>query len=113
MSYDRTSFKTAYSLPGYSLLDHLQGSYIRLIRSLNTDQYHTILPEEEGDLPKLAYKFFGTTEAWWIIGVFNGVINPFDDLPSGKVIKIPNISNADFYVKEAKRKSVGGLVVLN
>lgn len=115
MSYSRSSFKKVVTDPkdGAQFLDHLSGSYSRLVRNLQLAQYHRIGPHEGVDLPKLAHKFYGTTDLWWVIGSYNGIVNPFTEAPSGRLIKIPDISSIDAYIRQSKTKNTGGVVVLD
>jgi len=42
-------------------------------------------------LDQLAYKYYKNPEYWWIIPEFNPEISDFTNIPTGTVIKIPNV----------------------
>ena len=39
----------------------------------------------------LSYEAYGTVSYWWLICLANNITNPFEELTSGKQIKIPII----------------------
>jgi hypothetical protein len=114
MSYSRNSFKKVVpDGKGGQMLDHLSGSYTRLVRNLSLAQYHRVGPHEAGDLPKLAHKFYGSTDLWWAIGLYNGIVNAATQMPAGTLVKIPDVSSIDAYIRQSKTKQTGGVVVLD
>jgi hypothetical protein len=40
----------------------------------------------------LSNQYYGTVRLWWAILVANNIMNPFEDIPAGKPIKILNQS---------------------
>lgn len=73
-----------------------KNSYFNLCRSIyfNTDDIDPGLIDmyeiAEGDTwTNISFRYFGTIKLWWLICKFNNVKNPFDELESGKFIKIP------------------------
>ena len=40
----------------------------------------------------LSDQYYGTINLWWTILIANNIINPFDDIPAGKEMKILNQS---------------------
>jgi hypothetical protein len=67
-----------------------------LFKELRTPQDdwtdYEVDPNEEYDLYKISYRFYGTIEAWWVIAVIAKLDNPLDRLEAGTVLKLPPLS---------------------
>lgn len=67
-----------------------------LFRELRTPQDdwtdYEVDPNEEYDLYKIAYRFYGSVEYWWVIAVVAKLDNPLDRLEAGTVLKLPPAS---------------------
>lgn len=51
----------------------------------------------KGDtLDSLSLKFYNTPTLFWIIADFNDIVDPYQELLEGKLVKIPSISNIKF-----------------
>jgi hypothetical protein len=40
-------------------------------------------------LDKVAYKFYGDESLWWVIAIFNNIVDPFRDFEDKKELLIP------------------------
>ena len=67
--------------------DYSLESYPLLIPSSPNDFQHTL---KEGEtLQNLAYRYYGDSGKWFLIAEANTILNPFKELESGTLIKIP------------------------
>lgn len=48
------------------------------------------------DFSYLSYTYYGNTSEWWIIAMYNGVVNPLQ-VKTGKVINIPDSTQVAKY----------------
>ena len=70
-----------------------QGLLFKALRNPKEDWLeHTVEPNEEYDLYKIAYRVYGTTEAWWIIAICARKDNPMERLLAGTTFKIPPLA---------------------
>lgn len=40
-------------------------------------------------LDQIAYKYYGDENLWWVIAIFNDIVDPFNDLNNKKELIIP------------------------
>ena len=67
--------------------DYSLESYPLLIPSSPNDFQHTL---KEGEtLQNIAYRYYGDSGKWFLIAEANTILNPFKELESGTLIKIP------------------------
>ena len=93
--YDRVS---RYSVFPY-YYNRKDKKYICGITShLKTDDVNFVRHKViEGDtLDTLALYYYNCPTYFWIIADFNNIIDPFEDLKLGQILKIPTFSNVEF-----------------
>ena len=62
----------------------------KLVERYKTDvKYYQELIVAEGDRwDLLSYRNYGTTELWWLIAIFNNVVDPFETMQVGQILTI-------------------------
>lgn len=53
------------------------------------DIYYTIQAGETRRLDRIAFLYYDNYNLWWVIAAANNIIDPFDELKVGQVIRIP------------------------
>jgi len=68
----------------------------------NTSYYELYDVENDDWFEDISYKYYGTINLWWLIAMFNNVINPFEYLEPGLQIKILKPIHIYQVIKEIK-----------
>lgn len=92
-TYDHFS-RYAYTRKIYSSSDELEyheSQNLVVIPNSDDDIYITIDSSLVNRLDKLSLEYYNNPTHWWLIALANDIINPLDELPYGKVIRIPPI----------------------
>ena len=61
----------------------------------------------EHRLDLISYENYNSVSYWWIIGLVNGVIDPFTELPAGReilILPLPMIEQYHQLIRSLKRK---------
>jgi hypothetical protein len=82
----------------YPVLDFLENNFVKDLKKIKS--YEESKPKS---LDLLAKLYYNNVNSWWIIALYNDIIDPFE-VPN-KIIKIPNyfeVQNlyADYKIKE-------------
>lgn len=80
-------YKNAYAL-NYGDGDYSLEAPIPSVPSSSNDIQHTVKDEET--LQNIAFRYYGDSGKWYIIAEANGILNPFKELESGTLIRIPS-----------------------
>jgi hypothetical protein len=59
------------------------------VKFIDPSLYSTYTVLETDCWTGISYKFYETVELWWLICKFNDIKNPFTELNTGRVLKIP------------------------
>ncbi len=71
----------------------VRGLLYKALRNPKDDwTQHTVEPNEEYDLYKIAYRIYGTTDVWWVIAVCAGVDDPLEKIPAGTNFTVPPLA---------------------
>lgn len=54
-------------------------------------EYYTIQTEDW--LENISYVHYNTPYLWWLVALFNGITNPFEELVEGDIIRVLSYSN--------------------
>jgi len=44
-------------------------------------------------LDDISYRFYSTPFLWWVVALFNGITNPYEELEEGNVLRILKYNN--------------------
>lgn len=80
-------YKNAYAL-NYGDGDYSLEAPIPSVPSSLNDIQHTVKDGET--LQNIAFRYYGDSGKWYIIAEANGILNPFKELESGTLIRIPS-----------------------
>lgn len=80
-------YKNAYAL-NYGDGDYSLEAPIPSVPSSSNDIQHTVKDGET--LQNIAFRYYEDSGKWYIIAEANGILNPFKELESGTLIRIPS-----------------------
>lgn len=78
--------------------------FVDWIANKPCDKY--IVNSQTANTPDLiSYIHYQTEELYWVICLANKICDPFEELPTGKLINIPRISDIDEFIYQLKRRA--------
>lgn len=88
-------------------LDVLSASYNNLHEDVTSFQYFVVTESEAGLPDAISKMFYDTEELWWMICIYNGIIDPYTELVGGMRIKIPDLQQVTLamYNQNKERQS--------
>jgi len=94
-----------YTFDNIQVLDLLSAEYNEIFEgtSLNYSEF-LVSQSFEGRPDLIANKFYGSTDLWWLICIYNNVINPLFDIPVGKRMRIPRRDELEFLLQSNKQR---------
>lgn len=103
--YNRTNFYEKNVVDGILEYD-LINTWWSLFKIKTTPQYFTVAYGTIGKLDLVSYRYYNTTDLWWIIAKINNIEDVWNDYKIGDVLTIPDINDIqDWYldIQNAKR----------
>lgn len=73
---------------------------------LDTMDRYRVTQVTEKRLDLISFKYYSSYDYGWLIAEHNDILNPFDEVVVGKVLRIPSLDSFyRFYNRNRKRKS--------
>lgn len=107
--FDRVNFQPII-VPldgGTDYPDFLSSSYLNIVKYITTSRIHVVTQDEEANLQLISYNYYKTISLWWIIGMYNGIINPFFEVVAGTYINIPDLVSIETYIRNQSASQAG------
>lgn len=80
-SFPKTFYKFKLTGSTHELLDIFARVKFRF-NNVFSSRPHTTFSISQGDTPDIiAHKFYGSSEWWWLVLLYNDIVNPFEDIP--------------------------------
>ena len=100
---NRTIFFNKTTVNGVEELDSLD-SALSQFKMKYKPAYYMITGEDIYRPDLISFKLYKTKEYWWVLLLINGIMNPFNDMYVGQVIKVPSMFDIyEFRQKYKKR----------
>ncbi len=96
------------SLGNYLMADWLGASYNDFLGLLQIQEQYILQPADVPTPDLLSYKFYETTDYWWILCMWNGCIDIFTDMQPGLTWKIPTYQSIQAMLSGALNAAAGG-----
>lgn len=89
-------------------LDYLNTRYTDIKFALKAVKKITISDAFESNLPGIAYNLWGDPDYgyWWVLGLYNGIVDPLSDLPTGTDLLIPSIDDVKKYLQSSAEEGI-------
>lgn len=72
-------------------LDYLNAGYLK-IKQVQTYTIFIVTSDMMSHPDLIAYKFYESVDLWWVVCLYNDIIDPVTELYPGRSLKIPDIS---------------------
>jgi hypothetical protein len=76
-------------------LDLLSATYLGLQDQVAKYTFFIVDAAHEFRPEKIAFRFYGNKNKWRFICMFNGVVNPLQDLYAGRQLRIPDLNEIE------------------
>ena len=112
-----SDFRRANFLPmtlDFKRLDYFRALYVDIAFALPTTKTFFITNAWEANLPGLAFNLYNDINYWWVLGLYNGIVDPILDVSVGKQMKAFNKEDAIAYMSAKQDSSLqsGASVVI-
>lgn len=80
-------------------LDLYSARYSEALRNISNFTAFQVSDDSEYRLDIISNKVYGTPDLWWVIGVYNGILNPLWELVTGNFLRIPSRADVEFVLQ--------------
>jgi hypothetical protein len=73
-------------------LDYLTAKYLNIRFSIAPERNFLVTAANVANTFGIAYQVYGNKNYWWVVAMYNGIINPIEDLKPGDVLQLPSLT---------------------
>lgn len=92
-------------------LDYLSAKYKNLRFILPANQSYVISTRDKANAPGLAFQFYGDRGYWWVICLYNGILDPINGFEPGMVIQLPTLADINALLSSQDTQQLAASVV--
>jgi hypothetical protein len=81
-----------------SRLNYLSAKYKNIKYRLIPKQQYVVTHVDTANAPGLAHSIYGDKSYWWILCMFNGILNPISEIAPGTVLRLPSLVDINNYL---------------
>lgn len=100
-----------YSATRVDILDYLAASYTNMRQDVQSTVLHKVTENDATHPDLISFKYYEREDLWWIICMYNSIVNPLTELTVGKVLRIPNLVEVNNLLTQAEQQSSTSSVV--
>lgn len=102
--YKRNTFIPTRFIPNgpnsYVLvLDYYEAKYQDAFSAVTPFTSFQVTDTNDGRLDIISTKVYGTPDLWWVIALYNGIINPLVEVETGTYLRMPSRSAVEFVLQ--------------
>ena len=110
MSTNKKSLYKPVLLNDNKELDYIDTNISDMLNDIKSFTYYTVPQYAEGRMDIVSFIHYETVAFWWLISYYNNIIDPVEELFTGRILKIPSLQeyykfyNANSRVDQIKER---------
>jgi hypothetical protein len=98
LDLNRSSYLRLGGTPKRPGVDYLSAKYKNIKFTLTPKQSYTVSNSDMANAPGIAFSVYGDADYWWVICLFNGILNPITDFKPGMVLQLPTLADINAFL---------------
>ena len=98
--------RSAYLSAGVSpkTLSYLSAKYLNIRYIVPARDTFVVTQAYVANAPGIAFDYYGSQDYWWVVCLFNGILDPIEDFVPGLALQLPSLTdiNAFLSLKETE-----------
>jgi hypothetical protein len=82
--------------------DFVSARYKNMRWLLRHTETYEVTASDTANLPGIAFRVYGDVGYWWILGMYNGIIDPVADIRPPLTLGIPSLSSINTFLSEGQ-----------
>lgn len=79
-------------------LDYLSPKYLNIKYLLPAAKAYNMTSADQANAPGIAFSFYGSADYWWVVCLYNGILDPITELTPGRVLQLPNLADVNAFL---------------
>jgi hypothetical protein len=93
-------------------LNYLSAKYKNIKFLVQPRQQYVVTYTDRANAPGLAFSIYGDRDYWWILCLYNGILNPIDEIAPGTVLRLPSINDINNFLTSQDENITNSTVIV-
>lgn len=98
LDLNRASFLTVGGSVKKPALDFLSPKYLNIRYLLPPTKSYTVDSSDQANAPGISRAFYGSVDYWWVVCMYNGILDPITEFVPGSVLQLPDLSDINAFL---------------
>lgn len=112
LQLNRQAYLTIGGTTKRPYLDFLSPKYLNIKHKLPSAKSYAIDGADQANAPGIAFSFYGSADYWWIVCLYNGILDPITELVPGLVLQLPNLADVNAFLSSQDTQQLDALVTI-
>ena len=93
-------------------LDYLSPKYLNIAFALRATNSYTVNSSDASNAPGIAFLVYGNRDYWWIICLYNGILDPLAEFVPGSVLQLPDLADVNAFLSTQDAQQLDQLITI-
>lgn len=93
-------------------LNYLSAKYKNITFRIEPKQHFTVTHADTANAPGLAHLIYGDKGYWWVLCMYNGILDPLEEIAPGRMLKLPSLSDINNFLTSQDNNVVNTSVTI-
>jgi len=93
-------------------LDYLSPKYLNIKFQLPASKNYIVDGSDRANAPGIAFNFYGDRDYWWIVCMYNGIIDPITEFSPGTVLQLPSLADVNTFLSSQDPQQLSTLITI-
>jgi hypothetical protein len=92
--------------------DYLSPKYLNIKYLLPASKSYIVDASDQANAPGIAFKFYGSVDYWWVVCMYNGILDPITEFKPGLVLQLPSLSSVNAFLSAQDTQQLNAPVTI-
>lgn len=93
-------------------LNYLSARYKNITFRIPPKQQFTVTHVDRANAPGLAHLIYGDKSYWWVLCLYNGILDPIEEISPGRVLNLPSLTDINNFLTSQDSNVVNASVTI-
>ena len=112
LDLNRTAYLSVGGTPQMPYVDYLSPKYVNIKYLLPPTKIYNVDASDHANAPGIAFNFYGSVDYWWVVCMYNGILDPITELEPGTSLQLPSLVDVNAFLSSQDTNQLDTVVTI-
>lgn len=112
LDLNRTTYLEIGGPTNKPYLDYLSAKYLNMRFQIAASKNYVVGQSDVANAPGIAFNFYGSVDYWWVVCMYNGILDPISEFAPGLVLQLPTLADVNAFLSAQGAPQASAVVTL-